>query len=238
MSKLFNNLLKHIDQLSNTDKERVFQRVKRYVEPASTIGSRLIDEMREVRFKEGFECPHCTSEHINRYGKVNGRQRYRCKACQKTFMDTTNTILYRTRKSNEWIIFVECMFKGYSLRKSAAIVSVSWVTLFYWRYKLLSALKQMDFQKFDGIVEVDETYFLYSRKGQRGIKDRKAHKRGGKSTLRGISNEQVCVLVARDHTKLTVSKVACFGRIKKSKVDTMIGTKLTANNGNRRLGSV
>lgn len=230
MSKAFSNLLKHIDKLSHTDKERVFQWVKRYVEPSSTVDGRLIDEMREVRYKEGFECPHCTSEHINRFGKVNGRQRYRCKACRKTFMDTTNTILYRTRKGNEWITFVECMFKGYSLRKSAKIVGVTWVTLFYWRHKLLSALKQMDFEQFDGIVEVDETYFLYSQKGQRGISERKPRKRGGKSTLRGVSKEQVCVLVARDRTKATVSKVACMGRVVKTKVDGMIGSKLTPNN--------
>lgn len=61
-------------------------------------------------------------------------------------------------------IFVDCMFKGYSLRKSADIVGVTRVTLFYWRHKLLSTLKQMDIEKFEGIVEVDETYFLYSEK--------------------------------------------------------------------------
>ena len=71
MSKAFGNLLKHIDKLSHIDKERVFQWVKRYVEPSSTVNGRLIDEMREVRFKEGFECPHCSSEPINRYYKYN-----------------------------------------------------------------------------------------------------------------------------------------------------------------------
>ena len=128
--------------------------------------------------------------------------------------------LYRTRKGNEWITFVDCMFKGYSLRKSAEIVGVTWVTLFYWRHKLLNALKQMDFEHFEGIVEIDETYFLYSQKGQRGITDRKPRKRGGKSKHRGISHEQVCVLVARDRTKATVSKVACMGRIVKPKVES------------------
>mgnify|MGYP003461922340 FL=1 len=230
MSKAFSNLLKHIDKLSHTDKERVFQWVKRYIEPSSTVGGRLIDEMREARFKEGFECPHCASEHVNRYGKANGRQRYRCKACRKTFTDTTNTILFRTRKGNEWIIFVFCMFKGYSLRKSAKIVGVTWVTLFYWRHKLLSALKQIDFEQFDGIVEVDETYFLYSEKGQRNIKERKPRKRGDKSKHRGISQEQICVLVARDRTKATISKVACMGRVMKTKVDNLIGSKLTSDN--------
>lgn len=57
----------------------------------------------------------------------------------------TNTALYRTRKSNEWITFVECMLKGYSLRKSADIVGVSYVTLFYWRHKLLNGIKQLDY---------------------------------------------------------------------------------------------
>ncbi len=109
-------------------------------------------------------------------------------------------------------------------------MGVTWVTLFYWRQKLLSALKQMDFEQFDGIVEVDETYFLYSQKGQRGISERKPRKRGGKSKHRGISKEQVCVLVARDRTKATVSKVACMGRVVKTKVDGMIGSKLTPNN--------
>jgi transposase-like protein len=230
LSKAFSNLLKHIDNLPHTEKERVFQWVKRYVEPSSSVSGRLINEMRETRFNEGFECPHCASEHVVRFGKYNNRQRYRCKCCNKTFTDTTNTVLYRTRKGDEWITFVDCMFKGYSLRKSAEIVGVTWVTLFYWRHKLLSALKQMDFEQFEGIVEVDETYFLYSQKGQRCISERKPRKRGGKSKHRGISHEQVCVLVARDRTKATVSKVACMGRVVKSKVDSMIGSKLTSEN--------
>lgn len=79
LSKAFSNLLKHIGNLSHTEKERVFQRVKRYVEPTSSVG---------------------------------GRQRYRCKCCSKSFSDKTNTVLYRTRKGDEWIAFVDCMFKG------------------------------------------------------------------------------------------------------------------------------
>ncbi len=88
----------------------------------------------------------------------------------------------------------------------------------------------MNVEHFDGIIEIDETYFLYSQKGQRGISDRKPRKRGGKSKHRGISHEQVCILVARDRTKATISKVACMGRIVKTKVDTFIGTKLSNEN--------
>lgn len=94
----------------------------------------------------------------------------------------------------------------------------------------MNALKQMDFEQFEGIVEVDETYFLSSQKGQRGITERKPRKRGGKSKHREISHEQVCVLDARDRTKATVSKVACMGSVVKTKVDYMIGSKLTSDN--------
>ncbi len=43
------------------------------------------------------------------------------------------------------------MIEGYSLRKSAELLEVHYVTLFYWRYKLLSAIKEIDFDQFEGI---------------------------------------------------------------------------------------
>lgn len=79
-------------------KEQVYQWVNRYVDPASPVGGLLINEMRGTRFKDGFECSHCNSEHVVRFGKYNGRQRYRCKSCSEIFTDTTNTVLFRTRK--------------------------------------------------------------------------------------------------------------------------------------------
>jgi IS1 family transposase len=82
----------------------------------------------------------------------------------------------------------------------------------------------MDFEKYDGIVEVDENYFLYYQKGQRGISERKPRKRACKSKRRGISHEQV--LVARDR----ISKVACMGRVVKQQVDNIIGSKLSKEN--------
>jgi hypothetical protein len=84
----------------------------------------------------------------------------------------------------------------------------------------------MDFEQFEGIVEVYETYFLYSEKGKRGITGRKPRKRRG----RGISKEQVCVMVARDRTKATIAKVTCMGCVIKSKVYKVIDSKLRSEN--------
>lgn len=83
------------------------------------------------------------------------------------------------------IAFVECMFKRYSLRKSAEIVGVTLVTLFYWRHK---------------------RPISYTLKRDNGVLM-------NVNLVRGISHGQVCVLVARDRTKTTVSIVACMGRI-------------------------
>jgi transposase-like protein len=123
--KAFRNLMRYIDKPPHHKQEQIYQWVKRYVDPTSSVGGKSINELRGTRFKEGFECPHCTSEHVIRFGKHKGRQRYRCKSCNKTFTYTTNTFLYRTRKSDEWIVFIDCMFKGYSLRKAAEIIGVT-----------------------------------------------------------------------------------------------------------------
>ncbi|MNP56544.1 hypothetical protein D3C76_1512790 [compost metagenome] len=75
------------------------------------------------------------------------------------------------------------MIEGLSLRKCAEQLNgeVTHVTLFYWRHKILSALKQVPTEAFQDIVEMDETYFLYSEKGKRNITERKPRKRGGKA---------------------------------------------------------
>lgn len=54
---------------------------------------------------------------------------------------------------------------------------------------------------------------LESRKGDRNITDRAPRERGGKSSKRGISNDQDCILVARDRTGQTHAQLACRGRI-------------------------
>lgn len=201
---------------------------------------RAIDEIQEQKHKDGLVCPHCNNHSVVRFGKYTiktrsgtvKRQRYRCKACRHTFNDLTNTPLQRTKRPHLWIRFIECMIEGFSLRKSAELLhgEVTHVTLFYWRHKILSALKQIPSETFQGIVELDETYFLYSEKGKKNIIGRKPRKRGGKAKFRGISNDQVCVLVARDRQRTTYSGILGRGRIRTSKLEEAIGVHLSGAN--------
>ena len=89
------------------------------------------------------------------------------------------------------------MIQGLSIRKSADSCGIANNTSFKWRHRFLQipATRQPD--KMNGTVEVDETYFLESFKGQRRL-PRSARKRGGKATKKGTSKEQVPVLVVRD----------------------------------------
>jgi len=58
-----------------------------------------------------------------------------------------------------------------------------------------------------GIVEGDETFILESFKGKRSDMPRKSRKRGGKSAKRGLSAEQIPVIVARDRQGATTDAV-------------------------------
>ncbi|MFA9558757.1 IS1595 family transposase [Evansella sp. AB-rgal1] len=240
------DIIKAIQELNPGDKHRLRAYLINALTASSSTGN-VLHEISERKNKEGYHCPDCDSEHIVRNGTyttpVDGdeveKQRYLCKGCKRTFTDLTNSTLYRTRRLNKWIKFVECMIEGYSLRKSADLINadkldsetdISYVTLFYWRHKLLSALNKMEFSDFQGIVEMDETYFLYSEKGSRHIKGREPRKRGGTAKKRGISNEQVCVLVVRDRDKMTFSQALGMGRLTKDQLEKAIGHKLSNKN--------
>ncbi|MFD0693332.1 IS1595 family transposase [Paenibacillus sp. GCM10027628] len=231
-------LIKLAKGLDSKDKQQLILSLQSGTNGAAP--NRVIDEIHEQKHKDGLVCPHCHSHTVVRIGKYTittragevKRQRYRCKSCLQTFNDLTNTPLQRTRRPHLWVRFIELMIEGFSLRKCAELMyeEVSFVTLFYWRHKILAALKQVPTDAFHGIVEMDETYFLYSEKGRRNITERKPRKRRGKAKHRGISNDQICVLVARDRQKMTFSGVLGRGRIRTTKLDEAIGSHLSNSN--------
>ena len=74
-----------------------------------------------------------------------------------------------------------------------------------WRHRFLQTLKTAT-APLRGIVEADDAFVLDSHKGARQL-DRPARKRGGKATNRGLSRQQVPILVAADRRGTTLSAV-------------------------------
>ena len=160
----------------------------------------------EARFAQAPQCPHCQSTAIKKWGLANGLKRYRCKDCRVTFNALTGTPLAQLHKRELWGEHAQALVDGISLRKVAARLDVDHTTAFRWRHRFLQAPKVLKPKALEGTVEADETYFLYSEKGSRQLA-RPARKRGGKASKRGLSDEQVPVLIARDRHKATTDQI-------------------------------
>jgi len=215
----FNKLLTEIKGLNFSEIEKI----KSILEQSGDENKVL--SMIEARFQEQDCCPHCFSENYSRFGFAHGLQRYRCKSCNKTFNALTKTPLARKRNKDKWLTYLSAITDSFSVRKSAKIADISSVTSFYWRH---SFLKYISFDKSEtlmGITEADETYILYSEKGSRSL-DRQPRKRGGTSKERGLSRDQVCVLVARDRYGNTIDSITGRGNISASKIKDNLLTSL------------
>ena len=136
---------------------------------------------------------------------TRGLRRYQCKACKKTFNAATGTALQGLHKKGRWLTFGDCLANGLTVRKAAERCNFAASTSFRWRHRFLGTQDQNPL-KLTGIVEVDETYVPESRKGERNL-DRKARRRGGKASKRGLSDEQVQILFAVDRSGTTTCSV-------------------------------
>lgn len=149
------------------------------------------------RSAEVLSCPHCQAGRIHRWGKDGGVQRYRCCVCGKTFNALSGTPLARLKRSDAWLAYAQAMIDGASIRQAAQRAGVHRTTSFRWRHRLLRQPATENDAELSGIVEIDETYFLESHKGERHL-PRPARHRGGHAAQRGLSAEQIPVLVAQD----------------------------------------
>ena len=160
----------------------------------------------EARFAAAPHCPHCQSASVVKWGSANRMKRYKCKPCNVTFNALTGTPLAQLHKRELWGGHAQALVDGISLRKVAARLDIHLETAFRWRHRFLKAPKAVKPKLLDGTVEADETYFLHSKKGSRKL-ERPARKRGGKAKKRGLSAEQVPVLIARDRNKTTTDQI-------------------------------
>jgi hypothetical protein len=135
--------------------------------------------------------------------------RYRCAACGKTFNALSGTPLARLRHRECWGEYARALIDGDSVRAAARRCGVHKNTAFRWRHRFLALPAGVKPSSLHGIVEADETYFLESHKGERHLR-RPPRKRGGVASKRGLSSEQIPVLVVRDRSMATTDAVLCF----------------------------
>jgi transposase-like protein/AcrR family transcriptional regulator len=81
-------------------------------------------------------CPHCAAPAPDRYGHVRGQQRWRCKACERTFGASTGTPFRSLHYKLEWRRFVQAMGEGLTVGKAAERCGIHKATAARWRQRL------------------------------------------------------------------------------------------------------
>lgn len=151
-------------------------------------------------------CEYCGSIKFHKHGKRDGKQRYKCYDCKKTFT-TTNSIKYlHSSHISKFNKFIECTINNLSLRRTAEICGISVSCAFEWRHKLLFLIsQQLNNESITGLVEMDEIYFKNSLKGNHKNEiNCKSRTDGHVPYLKdrvGLSKDKICITTAIDRTK-------------------------------------
>lgn len=198
----------------------------REIEEESTVHLKVIKSRREKLDHKQGKCPYCGSFKYTKYGFDKGSKRYKCKDCKRTFTEYTGTWLANIHRKDLTGDYIKLMSEEKSLDKIKDALGINKKTAFDWRHKILSGIEHSGESSFQGITESDDTFFLLSEKGSKHL-SRKPRKRGGQAKQRGISKEQVAVIVTSDRVSEIDMQVARLGRIKKVDIEKAIGDRVS-----------
>ncbi|MCJ8314850.1 MAG: IS1595 family transposase [Saccharospirillaceae bacterium] len=170
------------------------------------------------------KCIHCDSKRIKKHGKSNGRQRFFCNQCGKSFVCTRGTAFFYQHKPEHWQAYLELMLKRETIRACAEKIGVSTVTAFNWRHRYMQATQHTFEAKLEGIIEVDEMYFRESQKGNKKL-TRPARKRGTNASTHGLNNKDwVAVLTAMDRNHHEYDHV--LQQVNGTEINNCLGCKI------------
>jgi len=209
-------------RLSESDRASLIKEV----EEVNSPHKRVIESRRNKLDNKQGKCPHCGSFKYIKFGVDKGSKRYKCKECKRTFTEYTGTWLSRIHKKDLVESYLKLMSEEKSLDKIKEQLGINKKTAFDWRHKILSGIEHSGKGPFQGITESDDTFFLISEKGSKHL-SRSPRKRGGSAKQRGISNEQVAIIVTADRVSEIEMKVARLGRIKKADIEKAIGGRIS-----------
>jgi transposase-like protein len=113
----------------------------------------------DSRLAQSPACPHCASTWIVRNGSASGLQRFKCRACQRTFNALSKTPLARLRKKAKWLQQEDALGRGLIVRLASAELGVAPSTAFRWRHRFLQLTQPVKALVLTGVVEADETFF-------------------------------------------------------------------------------
>jgi transposase-like protein len=145
------------------------------------------------------KCPHRGSAGVLGNGHKNRGRQYRCRACGRSFHETTNSVVRHSHSGEAvWNRVIRDTVNGVPIDETADSLDLHHETVFNMRNKIPCCPEQNITDnpiKTSGVCGADETYPPESARGRRvppGYR-RTAEKHGTVASKRGISDEYICV---------------------------------------------
>jgi transposase-like protein len=115
-------------------------------------------------------CPRCSGTHLIRFGKVQGRQRWRCRECRRTWNDLLGTPLFHLHTSlSEIVQSIRVVLHRGSLRAAEEQTGHNYDTIATWIRRLgthadtVTEILAQDLVLSE--VEIDEFWSFVGKKG-------------------------------------------------------------------------
>ncbi len=112
-----------------------------------------------LRWAEGIQCPRCAHGEAT---KIANREQWYCITCHYNFSVTAGTIFNDSHLPlMKWFLatYLLCESrKGMSANQLKRILGVSYKTAWYLCHRIRAAMKEVNPERLDGTVEIDETY--------------------------------------------------------------------------------
>jgi len=219
----------NFNKLLPEDLETIKNLVEKLLE--NIIGLRTTNTNYQV-VKKSIVCPKCNRDYnIVKNGTKNKTQRYKCKDCNTYFSVSTKTLTNHLSLSyDRLLIFLQCLIDNNTIEETSSKVKISKRETYNLRIKIISTLKSFSLVKLHGVIQADEKYIRINLKGTRKNKmPRESHESGSQNRTSGISNDQVCVLMAIDSYDNIVAEIAGLGSISTDEVEEHLGNKIENN---------
>lgn len=225
-------------------KEELSNSIIKMLPPELKTAKELIDKLLDIKPQQritnieylernkNIVCPINENHHIKKNGHKNKTQRYWCYDCKKSFSITHNSIIkYSYLNYLQLKKLLQCMYDYMPLNEIALEVGISETSVFELEIKIFDALDQMSENTIlRGIVQVDEKYVRISFKGTPHDKMPRASRYNGNSNLiSGISNDQVCIVVAIDEYDELIIQVVGNGNASKNMISQALKNRIESN---------
>ncbi len=224
--------------------EKTINTINKMLPPELEEAKKLIDSLTKLKsnnrltnleyleVKKDVFCSNDKTHHIKKNGHKNGAQRYWCYDCKKSFTITNNTILkYSKLTYHQLKTLLKCMYDYKPLNETALEIGISKTAVFEIEIRIFDALKNINSNhKLKGVIQVDEKYISTSFKGLSEEKMPRISRHNGEDNrISGISNDQVCIIVAIDEYDELLIKVVGNGPASSLMIDQALKNKIESN---------